>query len=154
MQLAKLPGWLFGVSSYPLKFKDQIKMSFITSFIAFCYTIMPFGLKSAGATYQRDIQRYLHHQLGQNIEAYVEDVVVKTRESKGLIFDLAETFNSMRQFSMKLNLEKCMFGVPSGKLLRYMVSHRRIHLNPEKILAIMNMKPPKSLHDVQKLTGA
>jgi hypothetical protein len=115
--------------------------------------MMPFGLKSAGATYQRGIQKCLHHQLGQNTKSYIHDVVVKTRELEGLISNLAETFNSLRKFSMKLNPEKCTFGVPSGKLLGYMVSHRRIDSNPEKVSAIMNMKPPESLHDVQKLTG-
>jgi hypothetical protein len=56
------------------------------------------------------------------VEVYVDDVVVKTREEEGLISDLAETFDNLRKFKMKLNPEKCIFGVPSGKLLRYMVS--------------------------------
>jgi hypothetical protein len=68
-------------------------------------------------------------------------VVIKTQEDKRLISDLAETFHNMRKLSIKLNLEKCTFGVPSGKLLGYMVSHRRIDPNPEKVLAITNMKP-------------
>jgi hypothetical protein len=80
-------------------------------------------------------------------------VVVKTQEDQGLISDLAETFDNLRKFKLKLNPEKCAFGVPSWKLLRYMVSHRGIDPNPEKVLAITKMKPPKSLHDVQKLTG-
>jgi hypothetical protein len=83
---------------------------------------MLFRLKSEGATYQRGIQKCLHSQLGHNAEAYVNDVVVKTREVEGLIFDLVETFDNLRKFSMKLNPEKCMFGVPLGKLLGYMVS--------------------------------
>jgi hypothetical protein len=83
---------------------------------------------------------------------YVDDVVIKTREDVGLISDLAETFNNPRKFKMKLNLDKCIFGVPLGKLLGYMVSHRRIDPNPEKVSAITKMKPSESLHDVQKLT--
>jgi hypothetical protein len=59
----------------------------------------------------------------------------------------------MRKFKMKLNPEKCTFGVPSGKLLGYMVSHHGIHTNPEKVSAITKIKPPESLHDVQKLMG-
>jgi hypothetical protein len=94
---------------------------------------MPFGLKSSGATYQRGIQRCIPHQLRRNIEAYVGDIVIKTQELEGIISDLAETFDSMRKFSMKLNLEKCTFGIPSGKLLGYMVSYRGIDLNSEKI---------------------
>jgi hypothetical protein len=131
-----------------VKKEDQIKASFITLFGAFCYTTMPFGLKSVGATYQRGIQCCLHPQLGRNTEAYVDDVVVKTQEDEGLISDLAETFNNLSKFKMKLNPEKCIFGVPLGKLLGYMVSHRGIDLNPEKVSAITKMKPPESLQDV------
>jgi hypothetical protein len=79
-------------------------------------------------------------------------VVVKTRE-KGLISDLAETFDNLRNFKMKLNPEKCTFSVPSRKLLGCMVSRRGIDPNPKKVSAITKMKPPESLHDVQKLTG-
>jgi hypothetical protein len=115
--------------------------------------MMSFEFKSAGATYQKGIQQCLHSQLECNVEAYVDDVVVRTQEDEGLIFYLAKTFDNMRKFKMKLNPEKCTFGVPSGKLLRYMVSRRRINPNLEKVLAIMKMKLPESLHDVQKLTG-
>jgi hypothetical protein len=114
---------------------------------------MPFRLKSAGATCQRGIQRCLHSQLQCNAEAYIDDVVVKTWEGEGLISDQAETFDNLRKFKLKLNPEKCTFGVPSGKLLGYMVSHRVIDPNPKKVLAITKMKPPESLHDLQKLTG-
>jgi hypothetical protein len=137
-----------GYHHIPLKVEDQIKTSFITLFGAFCYTTMPFRLKSAGATYQRGIQWCLHSQIGRNAEAYVDDVVVKTREKEGLISDLAETFDNLRKFKMKLNPEKCTFNVPSGKLLEYMVSRHDIDPNLEKVSAITKMKPPESLHDV------
>jgi hypothetical protein len=142
-----------GYHHIPLKVEDQIKTSFNTQFGAFYYITMHFGLKSAGATYQRGIQRCLYSQLGRNMEAYGDDVVVKTREEEGLISDLAETFDNLRKFKMKLNPEKCTFGVPSGKLLGYMVSRRDIDPNPEKVSAINKMKPLESLHGVQKLTG-
>jgi hypothetical protein len=77
----------------PLKVEDQIRTSFITPFGAFCYTTIPFGFKSAGATYQQGIQLCLYSQLGHNAEVYVDDVVVKTQEEEGLISDLAETFD-------------------------------------------------------------
>jgi hypothetical protein len=80
-------------------------------------------------------------------------MVVKTWEDEGLISDLAETFDNLRKFKMKLNLEKCTFSVPLEKLLGYMVSHRGIDPNPERVLAMTKMKPPECLHDVQKLTG-
>jgi hypothetical protein len=89
----------------------------------------------------------------RNAEAYVDDVVVKTREDEGLINELVETFDNMRKIKMKLNPEKCTFGVPSEKLLRYTVCRRGIDPNPEKVSAITKMKPLESLHDVQKLTG-
>jgi hypothetical protein len=142
-----------GYHQIPLKVEDQIKTSFITPLGAFCYTIMPFWLKSVGATYQQGIQRRLHSQIGRSIEVYVDDVVIKTQEEEGLISDLTETFGNLRKFKMKLNPKKCTFGVPLGKLLRYMVSHHGIDPNPKKVSAITKMKPPESLYDIQKLTG-
>jgi hypothetical protein len=97
-------------------------------FDTFCYTTVPFRLKSSGATYQRGIQKFLHHQLGHNVETYVDDVVVKTQESVGPISDLAEIFDGLRKFSMKLNPEKCTFGLPARKLLGYMYSQRELTL--------------------------
>jgi hypothetical protein len=142
-----------GYHQIPLKEEEQIKTSFITLFGAFCYTTMSFKLKSTGATPQRGIQWCLHSQLGCNVETYVDDVVVKTQEEKGLIFDLVETFDNLRKFKMKLNPDKCIFGVPSGKLLGYKVSRHGINPNPERMSAITKMKALKSLHDVQKLMG-
>jgi hypothetical protein len=80
-------------------------------------------------------------------------MVIKTWEDEGLISNLVETFDNFRKFKMKLNTEKCTFGVSSGKLLGYMVAHHGIDPNPEKVSAITKMKPPESLHDMQKLTG-
>jgi hypothetical protein len=79
-------------------------------------------------------------------------VVAKTREDEGLISNLIETFDNLRKFKMKLNPKKCTFGVPSGKLLRYMVSRRGIDPNLGKVSAITKMKLPESLHNIQKLT--
>jgi hypothetical protein len=145
--------WYSGYHQIPLKVEDQIKTSFITPFSAFCYTCMPFRIKSAGATYQWGIQRCLHSHIGHNAEAYVDDMVIKTRKEEGLISDLVETFDNLRKFKMKLNPEKCTFGVHSRKLLGYMVSRHGIDPNPEKVSAITKMKPPESLHDVHKLIG-
>jgi hypothetical protein len=114
---------------------------------------MPFELKSVRATYQRGIQCCLHSQLGRNAEAYVNDVVIKTREDDGLISDLAETFDNLTKFRMMLNPEMCIFGVPSGKLVGYMVSRHDINPNPKKVSAITKMKSSKSLHHDQKLMG-
>jgi hypothetical protein len=139
-----------GCHQIPLKEEDHIKTSFITPFGAFCYTTMPLGLKSAGAMYQRGIQQCLHTQLECNNEAYIDNVVIKIWEDEGLISDLAATFDNLRKFKMKLNLEKYTFGMPSGKLLGYIVSQCGIDLNPEKVLAVTRMKLLKSLYVVQK----
>jgi hypothetical protein len=90
----------------------------------------------------------MHCQLGRNVEADIDDVVVKTREVAGFISDLAKTFDNLWKFKIKLNPDKWTFDVPSVKLLEYMVFHRCIDPNPEKVLVITKMKPPKRLHDV------
>src|SRR3954463_10546632 len=133
--------------------RDEILTAFITPFGCFCYITMPFGLKNAGATYQRMMQNCLIWQIGRNAEVYVDDIVVKSAEGSSLMADLAETFQSLRSYSIKLNPQKCVFGVPAGKLLGFMVSQRKIEANPEKIAAIQGMKPPQKLRDVQKLSG-
>ena len=114
---------------------------------------MPFGLHNAGATFQRLMHIALGRQLGRNTEAYVDDIVVKSREARTLIQDLEETFASLRQVNLRLNPEKCVFGVPSGKLLGFLVSHRGIEANQEKIKAIEDMSPPQTLKEMQKLAG-
>ena len=113
--------------------KDQEKTSFITPFGAFCYISMPFVLKSAQVTYQRCVQNCLHKQIGRNVHAYVDDIVIKSRKEETLIDDLRETFDNLRVYKMMLNPEKCVFGVPAGKLLGFLVSNRGIEANPEKI---------------------
>jgi hypothetical protein len=113
---------------------------------------MPVGLKSVGATYQQGIQWCLHSQIGCNVEVYVDDVVIKSQEEEGLIFDLVETFDNLRKFKMKMNPEKCTFDVPSEKLLGHMVSRHGIDPDLEKVSAITKMKMPESLHDIHKLT--
>ena len=133
--------------------EDQEKTSFITPYGAFCYVSMPFGLKNAGATYQRCIQNCLHEQIGRNVHAYVDDIVVKSKLKTDLIADLTETFTNLRKYRIKLNPEKCVFGVPAGKLLGFIVSERGIEANPEKIKAIEALKKPENLRDVQRLTG-
>src|SRR6266498_5864760 len=99
------------------------------------------------------MQRCLHDQLGRNIEAYVDDVVIKSRVKEDLISDLSEMFTNLRRFRWKLNPEKCVFGVPSGKLLGFIVSYHGIEANPEKLKDIFRMNSPIALKDVHKLTG-
>ena len=85
---------------------------------------MPFGLKSAQATYQRCVQNCLHKQIGRNVHSYVDDTMVKSREKETLVDDLKETFDNLWVYKMMLNPEKCVFGVPTDKLLGFLVSQR------------------------------
>ena len=102
--------------------KDQEKTAFITPFGAFCYVSMPFGLQSAQATYQRCVQNCLQDQIGRIVHAYMDDIVVKHRKKETLIHDLKETFDNLRVYKMMLHPTKCVFGVPVGKLLGFLVS--------------------------------
>jgi hypothetical protein len=132
-----------------LKKEDKKKTAFITPYGVFCYQVMPFGLKNAGATYQQMMQNFLGNQIGHNIHVYIDDVVITTRKEE----DLAETFDNLNRFKLKLNSIKCSFGVSAGQLLGFLVSARGIEANPEKIQAILTMGKPTKLHDVQKLAG-
>jgi hypothetical protein len=87
-----------GYHQIALKEKDKIKPAFITLFGAYAYITMSFGLKNAGATYQRAIQLCLADQLHRKVETYADNVVIKTRSHDEFIPDLEETFNSLRKF--------------------------------------------------------
>jgi hypothetical protein len=119
----------------------------------FCYQTMPFGLKNAGATYQRMMQKCLATQIGKNVQVYIDDVVITTKSESSLLDDLREMFDNLNRFRIKLNPTKCSFGIPAGELLGYLVSARGIEANPEKIEAILTMKKPTKLKEVQQLAG-
>jgi hypothetical protein len=105
-----------------MKESDQFATSFITPFGMYCYVTMPFGLRNAGATYQRCMQHVFGDHIGWTVEAYVDDIVVKTRKADDLVSDLGVTFDYLQANRVKLNPEKRVFGVPRGMLLRYIVS--------------------------------
>jgi hypothetical protein len=132
---------------------NKDKTAFITPHDIYCYKVMTFSLKNAGATYQKAIQKCLKSQIGKAVEAYVDVVVVKTTEEDKLIADLTETFANLREFQWKLNPTKCVFGVPSGFLLGFMVRHRGIEANPTKVSTICKMARSSKKKDVMKLTG-
>jgi hypothetical protein len=136
-----------------LKKEDEAKTAFITPYDVFCYQVMPFGLKNAGATYQRMMQNCLRSQIGRNIQVYIDDVVITTRKEESLISDLQETFDNLNRYKIKLNPTKCSFGISAGQLLGFLVSARGIKANPEKIQAILTMGKPAKLYDIQKLAG-
>src|SRR4051812_7877816 len=133
--------------------EDREKTAFITESGTYYYRVMPFGLKNAGATYQRLVNKTFKHQIGRNIEVYVDDMLVKSAKEVDHVKDLAETFEVLKKHDMKLNPQKCVFGVTAGKFLGFMVTNRGIEANPDKIQAILDMEEPKTLHDIQKLNG-
>jgi hypothetical protein len=133
--------------------EDKASTSFITPFGTYCFIRMPEGLKNAGSTFSRLTKTVLESQVGRNIFTYVDDIVVASKSKEDHLADLAETFANMRDARLRLNPEKCVFGVRQGKILGYLVSHRGIEANPTKILAIINMTPSQSARDVQRLTG-
>ena len=114
---------------------------FITPFGLFCYVTMSFGLNNIGATYQCCMLKYFDDLIGQTIEAYVDDIMVKSKWADQVIADLEQTFTKLRANGIKLNLEKCVFGVPRGMLLGFIISEHGIEANPEKISAITRMGP-------------
>ncbi|XP_057542470.1 uncharacterized protein LOC130820933 [Amaranthus tricolor] len=119
-----------GYSQIPLATEDQPHTAFIMNAGVYCYKVIPFGLKNAGATYQRMINKASQHAE-----------------------DLSETFITLRKHQMRLNPEKCVFGVTGGKCLGFFVDERGIEANPEKIQAIQDMKSSGSVKEVQKITG-
>ena len=132
--------------------KDQEKTALIISQGLYCYKVMPFGLKNAGATYQRLVNKMFSRQIGRNMEVYMDDMLVKSKEKPTHLDDLKEMFATLRQYQIKLNLSKCAFGVASGKFLGFMVSQRGKEANLEKVKVILNMTSPKTIKEVQKLT--
>ncbi|KAL0412165.1 UNVERIFIED_CONTAM: hypothetical protein Slati_3806200 [Sesamum latifolium] len=132
--------------------EDRKKVSFITSEGTFCYVTIPFGLKNAGATYQRLVDKIFHPQIGRNVEVYVDDMLVKSKKAADHVKDLEETFSVLRKYKLKLNPAKCAFGVRRS-LLGIHGTHRGIEANPLKIKAIIDMKAPTCLNEAQRLTG-
>ena len=114
---------------------------------------MPFGLKNAGATYQRLMNKMFAHQIGTNVQVYVDDMLVKSLHEDDHLGDLHETFDTLRSYNMKLNPSKCAFGVTAGKFLGFMVSQRAIEVNLEKIRAIIELEPLRTVKEVQSLNG-
>jgi hypothetical protein len=114
---------------------------------------MPKGLKNAGGSFSRMTAKVLHSQIGRNVLTYVVDIIVKSTKQENHIIDLQETFANFRQAGLKLNPEKCVFGVKKGKFLGYLVSKKGIEANPSKIEAILRMEPPSIKKGAQRLTG-
>jgi hypothetical protein len=142
-----------GYHQIKMKESDQLATSFITPFRMYCHVTMPFGLRNAGATYQQCMQHVFGDHIGRTVEAYVDDIVVKTRKADDLVSDLRIAFDCLRSNGVKLNLEKCVFGVPRGMLLGYIVSQRGIEANHKKVAALERMGSIRDLKEVQRVLG-
>jgi len=115
---------------------------------------MPYGLRNALPTFVRAMNKTFGNLTRNIVEVYVDDIVVKTKEETTLVEDLGLVFDRLRATRMKLNPERCVFGISAGKLLGFLVSHRGIEANPAKIRAIRALMPPARIKDVQKLMGS
>ena len=124
-----------------MKESDQLMTSFITPFKSFCYISMSFGLKNAGAMYQRCMLKCFGDLIGRTVEAYVDDIIVKSKRADHLVADLEQTFAKLWVNGIKLNPDNCVFGVPRSMLLGFIISEHGIKANPEKISAITRMGP-------------
>nr|GEW61950.1 reverse transcriptase domain-containing protein [Tanacetum cinerariifolium] len=133
--------------------EDEEKIAFITSQGIICYTKMPFGLRNAGATYQRLVDKAFHKQIGRNLKVYVNDLIIKIRTKDEIVRDIEETFKTLREINMKLNPKKCTFGVEEGMFLGYTVNTKGLKVCPDKVDAVPSLSSPKCLKNVQKLNG-
>jgi ribonuclease HI len=142
-----------GYHQIPMNPADQEKTAFITPRGTYCYRVMPFGLKNAGATYQRMVTKMFGPMLGKTVEVYIDDMLVKSLREEDHIADLLQVFNILRRDNLRLNASKCTFGVGSGKFLGHIVSRRGIEANPDQIAALINLAEPRNIKQVQRLTG-
>src|ERR1044072_9080032 len=115
---------------------DEGKTAFMTEKANYCFTTMPFGLKNAGATYQRLMDKVFDRQIGRVMEVYVDDMIVKSDEIDEHCSNVREVFDHLRHHNIRLNPEKCSFGVAVGKFIGFMISERGIEANPDKCMAI------------------
>jgi hypothetical protein len=136
-----------------MKKDDEPKTSFITPSRTYCYLRMPEVLKNAGGSFSRMTAKVVHSQIGRNVLTYVDNIIVKSTKQENHVADLQDTFANFRRTGLKLNPEKCVFGVKKGKFLGCLVSTKGIEANPSKIEAILRMEPPNSRKGAQRLAG-
>ncbi|XP_057481975.1 uncharacterized protein LOC130768885 [Actinidia eriantha] len=133
--------------------RDEELTAFRTPKGIYCYKVMPFGLKNAGAKYQRTMQKIFNDMLHKNVECYVDDLVVKTRNRNNHLEDLKKVFDRLRRYQLKMNPLKCAFGVTFGKFLGFIVRRRGIEIEQSKIEAILKMPEPRNIHELKSLQG-
>ncbi|KAL0453889.1 UNVERIFIED_CONTAM: Polyprotein P3 [Sesamum latifolium] len=132
---------------------DEELTAFRTPNGIYCYKVMPFGLKNAGATYQRAMQRIFNDMLHKNVECCVDDLVVKSKKREDHLYDLRKVFERLRRYQLKMNPSKCAFGVTSRKFLGFFVRQQGIEIEQAKIDAILRMSEPQNIHELKSLQG-
>ena len=125
----------------------------VTPWGTYCYKVIPFGLKNAGATYQLAATTLLYDLIHKEVEVYVADMIVKSKDCEGHVLALRKFFERSWFYKLRLNPKKCTFGITSRKLLRFVVSQRGIEVDLEKIKAIVEMKPPRTEKEIRGFLG-
>ncbi|PKI67076.1 hypothetical protein CRG98_012540 [Punica granatum] len=133
--------------------EDKIKTAFTTMWGTFCYRVMPFSLKNAGATYQRAMVTLFHEMMHKEIEVYVDNIIANSKEGEDHLINLKRLFDRLREYKLRLNPTKCTFGAKLGKLLGFVVSERSIEVDPDKVKAIRESPSPSSVREVRGFLG-
>src|SRR3954467_7516283 len=133
--------------------EDMEKTTFTTPWGTFCYKVMPFGLKNVGATYQRVMVAIFHDMIHQEIEVYVDDMIAKSNTEEEHLGHLHKLFDILKKYKLRLNPNKCTFGVRSDKLLGFIVRSKGIEVDPAKVKAIQEMPIPRTEKQVRGFLG-
>jgi hypothetical protein len=142
-----------GYNQIKMAEEEKEKTTFVTPWGTFCYKVMPFGLKNAGATYQRAMVTLFHDMIHKEIEVYVDDMIAKSKNEEDHVQVLRKLFDRLRKYQLKLNPAKCSFGVKFGKLLGFVISNKGIEVDPDKVKAIQAMTVPKTEKEVRGFLG-
>ena len=137
-----------GYNQIKMADEDKSKTAFVIHWGTFVYDIIPFGLKNAGATYQRAMVTLFHDMIHHEIEVYVNDMIAKSRTTQDHLMDLHKLFQRLKKYQLKLNPNKCAFGITSGKLLGYIVSDKGIEINSAKFQPIRSMPASKTEKEI------
>lgn len=132
-----------GYNLIKMSVEDAKMTVFRTSFGNFYYVVIPFGLKNAGATYQRAMQAIFHDMIHDIVEDYVDDIVVKSKKETTHVEDLRKVFERCRMYKLKMNPKKCAFGMTTGNFLGFLVHNRGLEVDPNKAKAITDIPPLK-----------
>ena len=133
--LMSLMDGFLGYNQIKMALKEMTKTTFTTEWGIYCYTVMLFGLKNARATYQRMAIALLHDMMHNEVEVYVDDMIVKSKDRENHTTNLRKFFERIKEYRLRLNPQKCAFGVTARKLLGFLVSDRGIEVDLLRVLS-------------------